>query len=134
LPAFRRVERNDVVALLYAGHPRTDVDDDAGALVAEDGREQSFRVSAGQRELVGVADARGLHLDQHFGGFRPIELDLRDGERLALLQCDGGAGFHGGFPPRRLGGHELKWKTQGKHHRREPGPANVAMAAKLIAS
>jgi hypothetical protein len=119
LPAFRRIERNDVVALLHAGHTRPDIDDDAGALVAEDGREQSFRIRAGQREVVGVTDAGGFHLDQHFGGFRPVELDLRDGERLALLQRDGGTGFHGGFPPRRLGRHELKWTTQGQ--RSPPG-------------
>ena len=39
LPAFRRVERDDVIALLHAGHARSDVDDDAGALMAQDGRE-----------------------------------------------------------------------------------------------
>src|SRR5262252_8659983 len=39
LPAFRRIERNDVVALLHARHARPDIDDDAGALVAENGRE-----------------------------------------------------------------------------------------------
>src|SRR5262245_53400703 len=59
LPAFRRIERNDVVALLHAGHTRPHIDHDAGALVAEDGREQSFRIGAGERELVGVTDARG---------------------------------------------------------------------------
>ena len=43
LPAFRRVERDDVVALLQAGHPGPDIDDDAGALMAEDRREQPLR-------------------------------------------------------------------------------------------
>jgi hypothetical protein len=51
---------------------------------------------------------RGFHLDQHLGGFRPIQLDLRDRERLAFLQCDGGAGFHGGFSPGHAGWHELR--------------------------
>ena len=37
--AFRRVERNDVVALLQRGDARADIDDDAGTLMAEDGRE-----------------------------------------------------------------------------------------------
>ena len=46
LPAFRRVERDDVVALPHAGHARADVDDDARALVAQDRREQPFRVGA----------------------------------------------------------------------------------------
>ena len=81
---------------LHAGHARPDIDDDAGALVAEDGREQAFGVGAGERELVGVTDARGLDLDQHLAGFRAVELDVRDHERLGLLQCDGGTGFHGG--------------------------------------
>src|SRR5215831_3476444 len=112
LPAFRRIERNDVIALFHAGDARPHIDDDAGALVAEDGREQSFRIGAGERELVGVTDARGFHLDQHLGGFRPIQIDLRDRERLALLQCDSGAGFHGGFPPRRLDWRELRWNSQ----------------------
>src|SRR5262249_60953165 len=87
-------------------HTRPDIDDDAGALVAEDRRKKPFWVGAGERELVGVTDARGFHLDQHLGGFRPIQLDLRDRERLALLQCDGGAGFHGGVssPPPGLRG------------------------------
>ena len=107
LPAFRRIERDDVVPFLDAGHARPDIDDNAGAFVAQDGREQTFRVGAGQRELVGVTDARGLDLDQHLGGFWPIELDFRDSERLALLQCNGGTGFHGGFPPQRLRRHEL---------------------------
>src|SRR5712691_3235668 len=56
LPAFRRVERNDVIALLHAGHAWPDVDHDAGALVAEHRREQPFGVGAGERELVGVTD------------------------------------------------------------------------------
>ena len=97
LPAFGRVERNDVVALLHAGHARPDIDDDAGALMAEDRREQAFGVGAGKRELVGVADAGGLHLDQDLAGFRSLEVDLGDLERLGLLHCDGGAGFHGVF-------------------------------------
>ena len=34
-PAFRRVERNDVVAFLHRGHAGADVDDNAGALRRE---------------------------------------------------------------------------------------------------
>ena len=45
LPAFRRVERDDVVALGEAGHPAPDIDDDAGALVAEDRREEPLRIA-----------------------------------------------------------------------------------------
>src|SRR5512132_3067040 len=46
--------------------------------------------------------------------FGPVQLGLGDGQRLALLECDGGTGFHGGFPPRHLGRHELNWRTQGQ--------------------
>ena len=98
LPAFGRVEWNDVVTLLHGRHARPDIDDDAGALMAQDGWKQAFRVGAGKCEIVRVADARGLHLDQHLAGFRPLEVDLHDLERLALLQCNGGTGFHGSFP------------------------------------
>src|SRR6266851_1167492 len=56
---------------------------------------------AGERELVGVADARRLHLDQHLAGFRPVEIDLGHRERLALVQGDGSAAFHGSSSPRR---------------------------------
>ena len=52
--------------------PGPDVDDDAGALVPEDRREQTLRVGARQRELVGVADAGGLDLDQHLAGLRAL--------------------------------------------------------------
>ena len=94
-----------MVALFHAGHAGPDIDDDARALVAEDGREEPFGVGAGERELVGVADAGGLDLDQHLAAPGPVEVDLHDLERLALLDGDGGAGFHGcasayasGFP------------------------------------
>jgi hypothetical protein len=48
LAALRRVQRDDVVALLHAGHPGADLDDDAGALVPEDRRKQALRIVAGQ--------------------------------------------------------------------------------------
>src|SRR5690606_22437601 len=90
LPAFRRVERDDVVALLEAGDTRPDIDDDARALVAEDRREDAFRIGARQRELVGVADAGRLHLDQYLAFFRPVEIDLDDLQRLASGESDSG--------------------------------------------
>src|SRR5262249_19602455 len=57
LPTLRRVERDDVVALLHRGDARPNVDHDARALVPEDRGEQAFRIGARARELVGVADA-----------------------------------------------------------------------------
>jgi len=39
LPAFRRVQGDDMVALADAGHATADIDHDARAFVTEDGRE-----------------------------------------------------------------------------------------------
>src|SRR5262249_30352388 len=86
LPAFRRVERDYVVALPHRGDARPDLDHDAGALVPEDRGEQAFRIGAGARELVGVADAGGLDLDQDLAGLRTVERHRRDLERLAFLE------------------------------------------------
>src|SRR5208337_2566092 len=97
LAAFGRVERNDVVALQRAGHARPDVDDHPRALVPEDGGKEPFRVGAGQGELVGVADAGRLDLDEDLAFAGPIEIDLRDLERLSGGDADSGAGF-----PRRF--------------------------------
>jgi hypothetical protein len=63
--------------------------------VTEDGGKQPLRVGAGERELVGVADAGGLYLHQHFTGFGPIELDVLDDERLARLVRHCCASLHG---------------------------------------
>ncbi len=62
--------------------------------MAEDRREQAFGVRARQGELVGVADAGRLDLDQHLALARSFEVDLHDLERLACGNGDGGAGFH----------------------------------------
>lgn len=51
------------------GDARADIDN-AGALVAEDRREEAFRAGARQGEVIGVADAGRLHLDQHLAGAR----------------------------------------------------------------
>ncbi len=71
-----------MIALLHAGDALADVDHDAGAFMAEDRREQPFGIGAGQRELIGVADAGGLDLDQHFAVVRPLELHRRYFQRL----------------------------------------------------
>src|SRR5262249_50683063 len=118
------VERNDVVTLLHAGHARARVDNDAGALMAEDGRKQAFGVGAGQGELVSVADTSSLYLNKHLAGLGAFELDLRDDERLGLLQCDGGAGFHGGFLSlfSSFSWYVLRWPTHAanRHWRWNP--------------
>ena len=83
MPAFRRIERDDVVALFHARHALADIDHHARAFMAEDRRKQSFRIGAGKRELVRMADAGSLHLDQHFAFPRTVEIDLHDLQRLA---------------------------------------------------
>jgi len=95
LPAFRRIQRNDVIALLHAGDAAADIDHDARALMAEDCRKQPFGVGARQRELIGVADAGGLDLDQNFALARPLELDGRYFQRFSCGGGDGGANIHG---------------------------------------
>ena len=103
LPAFGRVKWDDVVALLHGCHARPEIDDDAGALMAQDGREQAFRVGAGEREFVGVAYARGLHLDQNLTGFRSIKVNVYDLKRLALVQGNSGTSFHRNSPSSLVG-------------------------------
>jgi hypothetical protein len=67
--------------------------------VAEDAREDPFGVRAGERVLVGVADAGGLHLDQDLARARTVELDGLDRQGLAGFECDRGAHIHVS-PPR----------------------------------
>ena len=94
--AFRRVERDDVVALFDRGDARPDIDDDARALVTEDRRKQPFRVGAREGEFVGVANPGRLDLDQNFAGARAFELHSRHFERFAGGGCHGGANIHDG--------------------------------------
>src|SRR6185295_3761753 len=88
VPAFRRVERDHVVALLEGDHARPDIDHYARALVAEDHREQPLGIAARAGELVGVADARRLDLDHHLAELRSLEVDGFDDELLAGLVAD----------------------------------------------
>ena len=67
--------------------------DDAGALVAEHGREGK-RDSSATHGQVGVADGAGRHADQHLAGPGPVELDLPELERRTGLVDDGGDGLH----------------------------------------
>jgi hypothetical protein len=99
LPAFRRVQRNDVVAFFERGHAGPDVNNDARALVPENHREQPFRIAAGAGELIGVTDAGRLDFDQHFTGLGTGEIDGGDFQRLAGLPGDGSAGLHCFLPP-----------------------------------
>jgi hypothetical protein len=70
--------------------------------VAENRREQAFRIGARQRVGVGVADAGGHDLDQHLAGFWALDVDGFDGQRRASFPGDRGAGFHGMAPVTRI--------------------------------
>ncbi|MNL56377.1 hypothetical protein D3C87_1798680 [compost metagenome] len=83
-----------MIALLDRGHAGADVDDDTSAFMTEDRREETFGVRTGQREIVGVADAGRLDLDQHLAGPRAFELNGHHFQRLAGLNGDGGAYIH----------------------------------------
>jgi hypothetical protein len=94
LPALGRVERNDVIALLERRDAGPDVDDDARAFVPEDRREESLRVRAGAGVFVGVADARGLDLDQHLACLRSGQVDHLDGQGGSRLVRNRRPDFH----------------------------------------
>ena len=119
--AFGRVKRDDVIALLQRGHARAHVHHDAGTFMPEDGREDAFGIGAGQGVVVGVADARGLDLDQDLAEPGAVQVDRLDGE--------GGIGGprHSGFC------FHIKllsnFKGASKGHQRRHGPVfNVASA------
>ena len=46
LAAFGRIKWNDVIAFFHRSHARSHIDDDAGALMAEDRGKESLRVGA----------------------------------------------------------------------------------------
>ena len=72
-----------MVAFLQGGDPGSDINHDARALMAKNGREDAFRVSARQGVVVGVANPGGLDLDQNFTEFWTFKVDGFDGEGLA---------------------------------------------------
>ena len=74
LPAFRRVERDDVIALFQRGDAAPDIDHHARAFMAENGGEDAFRIGAGEGEFIGVANAGGLDFHQHFALARAFEV------------------------------------------------------------
>lgn len=83
-----------MIASLDAGDAAADVDDNARALMTENSGEKAFRVSAGQREFIGMTYACRLDLDHHFALARAFELNGRDLERFTGCDGDGGANIH----------------------------------------
>jgi hypothetical protein len=98
LAAFRRVERNDVIALFDAGDARPDIDHDAGALMAENAGKPPFAIQSGQGVGVGMADAGRLDFDQHLSRPRAVQLDGFDAQRFTSLERHRGANIHVALP------------------------------------
>ena len=90
-----------MVALLHRGDARADVNHDARALVAQNGRKQSLGVGARQRELIGMTNAAGPDLHQNFAGARSFKLNMSHGKGLAGLESDGGFNVHDCSPSNR---------------------------------
>jgi hypothetical protein len=77
-----------MVAGLQRGNAGAHFLNDACALMAQDGREGSFRVGAGAGEFIGVANAGGLDLDQDFTFAGSFKVDFNHFKRLACFKCD----------------------------------------------
>ena len=86
-----------------AGHARAHFAHDARAFMAEDRGEDAFAVEAVERVGVGVADAGGLDLDQHFAGLGAFEVEFDDFQRLLGRERDRRFGFHGAPLPKECG-------------------------------
>ena len=87
-----------MVAGFQRFYPRPDLEHHARAFMAQDRREGPLRVGARQGELVGMADAGGLDLDQNLASLRSFKVDLDNFQRLARLEGDCGACPHGFLP------------------------------------
>ena len=94
LPAFRRVQRDHVIAWLDRGDAGSHLAHDASAFMAQDRRENSFAVESIQRIGVSVTDSRRLDLDQDLTRFRAFQIEFDDFERLLGFKSNRGARFH----------------------------------------
>src|SRR5215210_4249659 len=78
LATLGRVKRDDMIVPFQRGDARAKLAHYPGALMAHDGRKQTFGIRPGDGELIGVADAARLDLDQHLARFRPLEVEFDD--------------------------------------------------------
>ena len=76
------VERDHVVARLYAGHTLPHLHDDACALMPEHDREKAFRIVARKGKGIGMTHAGMRDLDEHFALAGRLDVDLDDFQRL----------------------------------------------------
>jgi len=83
-----------VIARFQRGDARSDFDDNAGTFMTKDRRKQPLRIRPGQRELVGVADARGLDFHKHLKGTRAFQIDRGYLKRFSCGNCNCCTSFH----------------------------------------
>ncbi len=124
--AFGGVQRNHVVARLHAGHAFAALDHDAGALMAQHGREQALRIVARECEGIGVAHAGVRDLHQHLALLRRCHVDLDDLQGLAGLEGHGSTGFHQFISSRFT--DSASGPEQAQQQAAAPAPNNAAAA------
>ena len=107
LAALGRVERNDVIARLQAGHTRAHLEHDTRALMPQNRRKRPLGIRPGQREIIRVAQARRLDLNQNLARLRTLEVHLHDLHRLASLNSNRRSCAHSVCPPMHPGGYNL---------------------------
>src|SRR5262249_42558200 len=92
---------------------RADVHDDTRAFMPQDRREQAFWIGAGERVFVGMAQPRGLELDQHLSLLGSLELHGFYAQRLAGLERYSRADVHHSPPVQRVrSGGELTTRSR----------------------
>jgi hypothetical protein len=99
LATFRGVQGNDMVTGFEAGHPRTDFNHHARALVAKDSGKRTLRVIAGKGKGVCMTHACGFDFDQHLPRTWPLKVYLDNFQWLARPEGDSCACFHTLLPP-----------------------------------
>ncbi len=92
--AGRDERQHDVIAGLDVVDTRADLGHDARAFVAAEHREARHRDVAGHQVVVGMAHARGFHLNLDLVLDGVTDLDLLDRPRLVELPDESAFGLH----------------------------------------
>jgi hypothetical protein len=88
-----------VVSRGEALDPRTALQHLAAALVPEYAGEGSFRIVAGEREGIGMANAARHDVEQHLALAWAFHFDLLNDQRFFRFPGNGGTCFHRSFLP-----------------------------------
>ncbi len=85
--ALGRVERNHMIADGERGDALAHFHNNARAFMSQNDRKETLGIITGQSERIRVANARRLHLDQHFTRPRTLQLNSLNFKRLSHLKC-----------------------------------------------